>query len=59
VDLPSRRPPASVRLRLRHPKALPMKSVTVNGRPWTDFDPVQEVVVLRGVRGTAKVETHY
>ena len=33
VEMPSRNPPKAVLLRLRHPKALPMKSVTVNGRP--------------------------
>jgi hypothetical protein len=50
---------ATVRLRFRHPKALPMKSVTVNGRPWTDFDPDKEVISLHDVRGTVKVESHY
>ena len=33
VEMPSRNPPKSVLLRLRHPKALPIKSVTVNGKP--------------------------
>ena len=59
VDIPSRNPPKSVLLRLRHPKALPIQSVTVNGKPWKDFDPVREVVRLRGVTGGAKVEAAY
>ena len=42
VEMPSRNPPKSVLLRFRHPKASPIKSVTVNGKPWTDFDPVKE-----------------
>ena len=59
VEMPSRNPPKSVLLRFRHPKALPMKSVTVNGSPWTDFDPAKEVISLHGVKGTVKVESHY
>ncbi len=59
VEMPSRRPPKSVLLRFRHPKALPMKSVTVNGRPWTDFDPVKEVISLHDIKGTVKVESRY
>jgi hypothetical protein len=59
VQMPSRNPPKSVLLRFRHPNALPMKSVTVNGSPWTDFDPVKEVISLHDVLGTIKVESHY
>ena len=59
VEMPARKPPKAVLLRLRHPKSLPMKSVTVNGSPWTDFDPAKEVISLHGVEGTVKVESHY
>ena len=59
VEMPSRNPPKAVLLRFRHPKALPMKSVTVNGGDWTDFDPAKEVISLHGVKGTVKVEGHY
>jgi hypothetical protein len=59
VEMPSRNPPKSVLLRLRRPKALPMKSVTVNGSPWTDFDPAKEVISLHDVKGTVKVECDY
>ncbi len=59
VEMPSRRAPRSVLLRFRHPQALPMKSVTVNGRPWTDFDPGREVISLHDLKGTVKVESHY
>src|SRR5208337_1010895 len=34
VDLPSRRPPRTVRLRLRHPRAARIRAVEVNGAPW-------------------------
>jgi len=59
VEMPSRNPPKSVLLRFRHPKALPMKSVTVNGSPWADFDPVKEVISLHDVTGTVKLEANY
>jgi hypothetical protein len=59
VDMPSRRPPASVRLRLRHPKALPMKNVMVIGHPWMDFDPIKEIITLHDLNGTVKVESFY
>ena len=59
VEMPSRNTPKSVLLRLRHPEALPIKSVTVNGSPWTDFDPAKEVVSLHDVKGTVKVECNY
>ena len=59
VDIPSRTPPQSVLLRLRHPKTTLIKSVTVNGQPWTDFDAEKELVCLQGLQGPAKVETFY
>jgi hypothetical protein len=59
VEIPSRKPPRCVWLRLRHPKALPLKSVTVNGQPWTKFDPAKEVVELPGVAGQVAVVTTY
>jgi hypothetical protein len=59
VEMPGRNPPKTVLVRFRHPKALPMKSVTVNGNPWADFDPLKEVVRLHDVRGTVKLEAAY
>ncbi len=59
VELPSRNPPKTVLLRLRHPQAAPIKSVTVNGRPWMGFDAAREVVRLHGLQRTVKVEAVY
>jgi hypothetical protein len=59
VEMPARNPPKAVLLRLRHPKASPMKSVSVNGAAWTDFDPAKELISLHGVKGTVKVESNY
>lgn len=44
LDVPARRRPRALLIRLRHPEAAAMKSVTVNGRAWTDFDPAREWV---------------
>jgi hypothetical protein len=59
IEIPSRRAPQNVLLRFRHPKALPIKSATVDGKEWTDFDPAKEVVRLHDVRGTVRVEAAY
>jgi hypothetical protein len=59
VEMPARNPPKSVLLRFRHPKALPIKSVSVNGSSWADFDPSKEVIDLHGIQGTVKVECRY
>jgi hypothetical protein len=59
VEMPSRNPPKDVLVRFRHPKSSPIKSVTVNGAEWKDFDPRKEVIRLHDVSGTVKVEAAY
>jgi hypothetical protein len=59
VELPSRNPPKTVLLRLRHPQAAAIRGVTVNGQPWTDFDPAKELIRLRGLQGRVQVEARY
>jgi hypothetical protein len=59
VKMPSRNPPREVWLRLRHPKSAPIKSVTVNGKEWKDFNKAKEVVELKGLTGTVKVTAQY
>jgi hypothetical protein len=59
VSIPSRRSPAAVLLRLRHPRAAPLRRVLVDGQDWTGFDPDQETIRLEGRRGTVKVEARY
>ena len=59
VQMPSRNPPQAVLLRLRHPQAAPIKSVAVNGRPWTDFEPAKELIRLHGLQGATEVEATY
>jgi hypothetical protein len=59
VKMPSRNPPKEVWLRLRHPKSAPIKSVTVNGKAWRDFDPAKEVVRLHDLKDSVTVEICY
>jgi len=59
VEIPSRNPPATLFLRFRHPQALPIKSVTLNGGDWKDFDNNKEAVLVKGVQGKATVVANY
>lgn len=42
IDMPARRAPSSLIVRLRHPEGRKLRAVTVNGRAWTDFDADKE-----------------
>jgi hypothetical protein len=59
IALPSRKPPESVVLRLRHPTAAPIRRVQVNGQDWSDFDKEREIIRLRGLQGTVTVTAQY
>ena len=59
VTMPSRGGQAGLLLRFRHPTSAPIKSVTVNGRPWQQFDKDREVVRLVGLIGTVTIEAAY
>jgi len=59
IEIPTRKPPRTVLLRLRHPQQKPIKSVTVNGKAWRDFNPGKELVNLHDQYGSVKVEAAY
>jgi hypothetical protein len=59
VSMPSRGGQKAVLLRLRHPRAAPIRRVTVNGRAWEQFDNGKEVIRLEGLTGTVAVEAAY
>ncbi len=42
IDMPDRKHPGVLIVRLRHPAGKSIKSVTVNGQSWTDFDAYKE-----------------
>jgi hypothetical protein len=59
VEMPLRRAPEAVSLRFRHPKAAPIMSVEVNGKPWKQFDKDKELIRLDGLGGTVAVRARY
>lgn len=59
LAIPERKAPERILLRFRHPQAAPIKAVTANGRPWTAFDPQNEVVELKGFTGKVSVVATY
>jgi len=54
VEAPIRSTPKALVLRLRHPERKPIRSVSVNGKPHTNFDPKRETITLP--RGTKPLE---
>lgn len=59
VTPPSRDPTCEILLRLRHPAGARIAAVTVDGKPWTDFDRAGEVVRLHGLRGPITIEVRF
>ncbi len=59
VEIPSRNPPRSIFVRFRHPGAAPIRSVMVNGQPWTGIHPDKEIVELMGLTGTVVIVASY
>ncbi|HXP63756.1 MAG TPA: hypothetical protein VN829_24835, partial [Dongiaceae bacterium] len=59
IEIPSRNPPKSVLLRLRHPEAALIKRVTVNGKDWRGFDNARELIRLDGLSGAVAVTVRY
>jgi hypothetical protein len=75
VEMPARKAPKEVVVRLRHPKTAPIKGVTVNGpsapsagsgqagsgeaKPWTEFDKDKETITLKGLTGQVAVTAQY
>ncbi len=46
ISLPASGFAAAVKLRIRVPQENTVRSVTVNGKPWTEFDPSQGTITL-------------
>jgi hypothetical protein len=60
VDLPSTGLAATTQVRLRVPGERKLKSVTLNGKAWTKFDPAQESIeVPAGSAGSVRLIAHY
>jgi hypothetical protein len=59
IRLATRRPVHGIWLRLRHPTSAPMKSMTVNGKEWKDFDPSKELIKLHDLTERLDVDVSY
>ena len=61
VTLDGQSPPSSLLVRLRHPEGKPIRSVTVDGQNWTDFDRDNEWVRIANphARQYAIVASYY
>jgi len=59
IDLSLVEQPAKALLRFRHPTALPIESVTINGKRSNRFDPKKGDVDITGLTGKLTVEARY
>jgi hypothetical protein len=59
VTLPLDKHPTKIVLRLRHPQALPIKSVSIQGKPWSNFDSKKEWIVLPAGVPAIEFTAHY
>jgi hypothetical protein len=59
IEMPSRHLARSVVVRFRHPKAVPLKNVMVNGQRWTGFNKDKEIIELTGLAGKVAVAASY
>jgi hypothetical protein len=59
-DPPTRNPPQTIYLRLRHPQAKPLKSVILNGEAYNKFDQDKEWIILPGtLQGRQEIVARY
>ena len=60
IDMPERHQPKTLLLRLRHPQARSIRSVTVNGQPWTDVNLEKEWVrITNPSQRSYKIEAQF
>ncbi len=59
LSLPTRNPPKSVVLHLRHPNAKPIQSVTINANASDTFDPAAGTITLPADAGNVTVVAAY
>jgi hypothetical protein len=49
----------TILLRLRHPTGQPLQSVLLDGRPWPEFDPRRELILVPGDSKPCQIEARY
>jgi hypothetical protein len=56
---PTEQPPKAIVLRLRHPEGKPLRSVTVNGKPWRNSSPKEGTITLAPSGGPMVIQANY
>lgn len=56
---PTDQPPKAIVLRLRHPEGKPIRSVTVNGKPWRNSSPKEGTITLAPSAGPLVIQANY
>ncbi|MCE5226437.1 MAG: hypothetical protein LLG05_11355 [Porphyromonadaceae bacterium] len=60
LDPPVRNSPKNIYVRFRHPYSRPIRSVTVNGKQYSNFDANKEWIILPGpVQGVQEIVAQY
>lgn len=59
VKVPSRRAPRALRLRLRLPNGAQIRSVALDGRPFTRFNPRTGTIDLSGLHGSVTLDVRH
>ncbi|MDO8682915.1 MAG: hypothetical protein Q7N50_05475, partial [Armatimonadota bacterium] len=59
INPPTRNLPGAVYARFRHPEGKSMNRVTVNGKPYGNFDPAKEWVILPPLKERTVVVAYY
>jgi len=59
LDPPTRNAPKAIHVRFRHPENKPITRVTLNGKPYPNFDPKTETVNIPAPREKTKIIARY
>ncbi|MGQ9455114.1 MAG: hypothetical protein ACUVRS_09365 [Armatimonadota bacterium] len=59
IDPPKRNAPRKIYARIRHPEGKSMNRVTVNGKPYTEFDPTKEWVIIPPLKERTVIVVYY
>jgi hypothetical protein len=59
IEPPTRKSPKKIVIRIRHPDGKPMQSVTIDGKPHSDFDPTAETIRLSPSSSALRLKVAY
>ena len=59
INPPTRQAPEEIVIRLRHPEGMKMKSVTVNGKNYTEFDADRDIIRIKPGSDAITVRANY